>query len=273
MSLQERTKSLLRTYRTRPKKSFGQNFMIDPAFFRSMADHAALDKNDTVLDIGAGLGFLTRFVADRCRTVLAVEVDSTIASILSEQLVDLPNVKVIKGNVFKIGLPPFNKVVSIPPYSISSRLLVWLFSKKFERAVLILQKEFAERLVASPGNKDYGWLTVLAHYYVGVELLDEVPKSAFYPPPKINSVITYLKARKRSPFALKNEESFKHLLHSLFTQRNKKVRNASLHFLRSTCKLSKETAVKVADTLPFHDKRVRELKPEDFGVLANAVSD
>lgn len=247
--------------------------MIDPAFFRSMADHAALDKNDTVLDIGAGLGFLTRFVADRCRTVLAVEVDSTIASILSEQLVDLPNVKVIKGNVFKIGLPPFNKVVSIPPYSISSRLLVWLFSKKFERAVLILQKEFAERLVASPGNKDYGWLTVLAHYYVGVELLDEVPKSAFYPPPKINSVITYLKARKRSPFALKNEESFKHLLHSLFTQRNKKVRNASLHFLRSTCKLSKETAVKVADTLPFHDKRVRELKPEDFGVLANAVSD
>jgi 16S rRNA (adenine1518-N6/adenine1519-N6)-dimethyltransferase len=238
-----------------------------------MANHAALDKNDTVLDIGAGLGFLTRFVADRCRTVLAVEADSIIASILSEQLVDVPNVKVIKGNVFKTGIPPFNKVVSIPPYSISSRLLVWLFSKKFERAVLILQKEFAQRLVASPGNEDYSWLTVLAHYYVEVKLLDEVPKSAFYPPPKVDSVITYLKAWNRSPFALKNEESFNNLLHSLFIQRNKKVRNAILHFLRSTRKMSKETAAKVADTLPFHDKRVRELKPEDFGVLANAISD
>jgi len=247
--------------------------MIDPAFFRNMADHAALDKNDTVLDIGAGLGFLTRFVADRCRTVLAVEADSTIASILNEQLVDVLNVKVIKGDVFKIGIPPFNKVVSIPPYSISSRLLVWLFSKKLDCAVLILQKEFARRLVASPGDEDYGWLTILANYYVEVALLDEVPKSAFYPSPRIDSVITYLKARKRSPFVLKNEESFKHLLHSLFTQRNKKVRNAILHFLRNTCKMSKETAIKVADTLPFHEQRVRELKPEDFGELANAISD
>jgi 16S rRNA (adenine1518-N6/adenine1519-N6)-dimethyltransferase len=273
MSLLEKAKYLLRTHRIHPKKSLGQNFMVEPAFFSSMADCVSLGKNDAVLDIGAGLGFLTRFLADKCKTVLAVETDKAIACLLREQLADVNNVRVIEDNVLKTEIPAFNKVVSIPPYKISSYLLIWLFNKQFDSAALILQKEFAGRLAASVGTEDYGWLTVLTYYYAEVELLEKVPKSAFYPQPKIDSTITCLIPRKHKPFVLENEAAFRRVVQSLFTQRNRKVRNAILPYLKGTCALPKEKAAKRAEALPFHDKRVRELTPENFGALANAVAD
>jgi 16S rRNA (adenine1518-N6/adenine1519-N6)-dimethyltransferase len=247
--------------------------MIEPAFFSRMAESVSLGKNDIVLDVGAGLGFLTRFLAGKCKTVLAVEADQAIEGLLREQLADLPNVKVIEGNVLKTEVSPFNKVVSIPPYNMSSRLLLWLFSRRFDSAAFIFQREFADRLVAPVGNKEYSLLTVISRYYAGVELLDVVPKSAFYPKPKVASVIVSLKTLEPRPFVLKDEASFRGFVQSLFTQRNRKVRNAVLPYLRGACAMSKETAVKTAGSLPFHDKRVRELTPESFGVLANALVD
>jgi len=223
-----------------------------------------------VLDIGAGLGFLTRFLADKCKAVLAVESDSRLVRVLREQLGDLPSVKVIEGDVLKVQIPQFNKVVSIPPYHISSSLLLWLFNKNFECAVLIFQKEFANRLVASVGSGDYGWLTVFAYYHVEVELLDEVLRWMFYPQPEVDSIFVRLKLKKPPPFRLKNEAVFKRLVQALFTQRNRKVRNAVLPFVKSTQVTNAENVVKLADSLPFHSKRVRELAPEDFGALANA---
>jgi 16S rRNA (adenine1518-N6/adenine1519-N6)-dimethyltransferase len=273
MSLWEKAKYLLRTHRIHPKKSLGQNFMIEPAFFNSMADCVSLDKNDAVLDIGAGLGFLTRFLADRCRTVLAVETNKAIACLLREQLADASNVEVVEGDILRTEVPPFNKVVSIPPYNISSHLLLWLFNRQFDSAALILQNEFAGRLEAQVGTEDYGWLTVLTYYYSEVELLDKVPKSSFYPQPKVDSIITRLLPRKNKPFVLENEAAFRRVLQSLFTQRNRKVRNAVLPYLKNTYALPKEKATKNADVLPFRDKRVRELTPENFGVLANAIVD
>jgi 16S rRNA (adenine1518-N6/adenine1519-N6)-dimethyltransferase len=273
MSLLEKTKYLLQTYQIRPKKSLGQNFMIEPAFFSNMTDCASLSGNETVLDIGAGVGLLTRFVANRCNTVLAVEADKAIAGLLREQLSDMSNVKIIEGDVLRTEIPPFDKVISIPPYNISSHLLLWLFSRKFDSAVFIFQREFANRLVAPPGNEEYGSLTVISHHYMKVELLGHVPKSAFYPQPKVVSVIVSLKPSENKPFVLKDEASFRNFVQSLFTQRNRKVRNAVLPYLRRAYSLSKETAVKTAEALPFHDRRVRELTPENFGVLANALVD
>jgi 16S rRNA (adenine1518-N6/adenine1519-N6)-dimethyltransferase len=271
MSLLEKAKYLLRTHRIHPKKSLGQNFMIEPTFFRSMADRVSLGKSDAVLDIGAGLGFLTRFLAYRCKSVLAVETDKAIASVLREQLAGVSNVQVIEGNVLKTEVPAFNKVVSIPPYNISSHLMLWLFNKQLDSALLILQREFADRLVASVGTEDYGWLTVLTHYHAEVELSEKVPKSAFYPQPEVDSIITCLIPRKHKPFVLENEAAFRRIVQSLFTQRNRKVRNAVLPYLKGTCALPKEKAARTAETLPFHDKRVRELTPENFGALANAI--
>jgi len=271
MSLLERAKFLLRMYRIFPKKRLGQNFMVDPSILQHMTDYASPDPKDVVLDIGAGLGFLARFLANKCKSVLAVESDIRLAKLLREQLNDLPSVKIIEGDVLKVPIPQFNKVVSIPPYHISSPLLLWLFHKNFDCAVLIFQKEFANRLIASVGSGDYGWLAVVAYYYVDVELLYDVLRWMFYPQPEVDSVVIRLKPKRPPPFILKNEALFRQLAQSLFTHRNRKVRNAVLSFIGATRAIAAENAIRMADTLPFPDKRVRELAPEDFGELANAL--
>jgi len=270
MSLLEETKSLLRRHRIGPNKKLGQNFMVESQVFQKMAHHAQLGQGDTVLEIGAGLGFLTRFLSEKCRTVLAVEFDPRLVSILREQLSCATNVNVIEGNVLKVNVPAFNKIVSIPPYQISSRLLTWIFKKDFDRAVLIFQKEFADRLTATVGSEDYGWLTVFTHYHAQVELLDEIPKSMFYPRPKIDSTIMCLKPKKPKA-ALTSEASFERLLQVLFTRRNRTVRSAAMAYLKHKCGTTKQDVAKIADSLPLGDKRVRELTPEDFGALANAI--
>jgi 16S rRNA (adenine1518-N6/adenine1519-N6)-dimethyltransferase len=272
MSLLGTTKLLLRRYRTFPKKLFGQNFMIEPSIFQCMVDYASLNQSDVVLDIGAGFGFFTRFLAANCKSVLAVESDAGLAKALRDQLKDSHNVKIIEGNVLKMQIPQFSKVVSIPPYTISSRLLMWLLSRNFNCAVLIFQKEFANRLVASIGSEDYGWLTVFAYYHVEVELLDAVSKKMFYPQPEVDSTVIRLKPRKLPPFKLKNKVFFKQMVKSLFTQRNKKVRNAILPFIKGRCAIVEEKIVQMVASIPFRDRRVRELAPEDFGALANALS-
>ncbi len=246
--------------------------MIDPSIFQRMAGYASLGSNDVVLDIGAGLGFLTRFLASKCKGVMAIESDTKLVKALREQLRDLSNVQIIEGDVLKVQIPHFNKAVSIPPYNISSPLLLWFFSKKLDCAVLIFQKEFANRLVASVGSEGYGWLTVAAYYNVEVELLDEIPKLMFYPRPEVNSVVVLLKPKRPPPFPLKNEALFKQLVQMLFTQRNRKVRNAVLPFIKSMHIATAEDAVNLADSLLFQDRRVRELAPEDFGALANSLN-
>jgi len=272
MSVQE-TKRLLRMYRIVPNRLLGQNFMVEPSVFPLLSDYAAVDKADVVLDAGAGFGFLTRFLSDKCRSVLAVEKDPRVAEVLREQLIGLANVMVIEGDVLKVGLPEFNKVVSIPPYYLSSRLVMWLLERRVECAVLVLQREFADRLVAGVGSEDYGWLTVVVCYCAEVELFDAVPKSMFYPRPEVDSVIVRLKPWKAAPFEVKDEAFFRGMVRWLFTQRNKKLSNALEALIKSTLKAPKEEAEKLACALPFRDRRVRELSPKEFGALANALAD
>ncbi|MEM2118751.1 MAG: 16S rRNA (adenine(1518)-N(6)/adenine(1519)-N(6))-dimethyltransferase RsmA [Candidatus Bathyarchaeia archaeon] len=271
MSLLEITKLLLRKHRIVPKRRLGQNFMVDSSVFERMSNYALLGKDDVVLDVGAGLGVFTRFLAARCKKVLAVEVDAELVKVLHEQLKGLPNVEIICGNVLNARVPSFNKIVACPPYQISSQLITWFYGKKFECAVAVFQKDFAERLVAPVAGEDYGWLTVLTYYRMNCELLDAVPKTSFYPQPKIDSTIIRLTPRNTPPFQVKDEKLLAKLVPSLFTQRNRKVRNAILPLLRSVVK-NKEDARLQADSLPFKDKRVRELAPEDFGKIANALS-
>jgi 16S rRNA (adenine1518-N6/adenine1519-N6)-dimethyltransferase len=244
--------------------------MIEPSVYERMLEHASLTQDDTVLDIGAGFGFLTYYMANECKTVFAVEADAQLASILREQLRSVPNVKIIEGNVLKVDIPFFNKVVSTPPYSISSRLLLWILNRDLDRSVLVFQKEFAHRLVAPIGSQEYGWLTVLTYFHAQMELLDEVPRSMFYPTPKVDSVIIRLTPWKVEPFAVRDETIFKRLVQTLFAERNKKIRSGVLPFIRSIKKISKHDAVRIAEGLPLTDKRARDLAPEDFGALANA---
>jgi 16S rRNA (adenine1518-N6/adenine1519-N6)-dimethyltransferase len=179
---------------------------------------------------------------------------------------------VIPGNILKADVSGFNKAVSIPPYRISSKLMMWLFARRLDSAVLVLQREFADRLVACAGNKNYGWLTVLTYFCSECELLDEVPKASFYPRPKVDSVIARLVFRKEPPFNVKEQDVFFNLVRTFFTQRNRKVRNAALSYLKITGSKSSTDSKIIAASLPFCDTRVRDLAPEDFGELTDALT-
>ncbi len=269
MDLLQRTRQLLRRYGVHPRKRLGQNFAADTALLQKLISYASLSRKDIVLEVGAGLGFLTKLLSRECKRVLAVEIDAELIEILREELKEFENVVLIEGDILKVSVPPFDKVVSTPPYSISSPLLFWLLERDFECAVLTFQEELAERLVARVGSKEYGRLSVTTYYQAETELLDHVPRNLFYPQPDVDSRIIRLKPRK-PPFYVKDEAIFSELVRILFTQRNKKMRNAIIPFLRRRGIKGKE-ARKLADSLPFHDKRVRRLAPEDFGFLANEI--
>jgi len=270
MDLLRQAKRLLRLYKVLPKKRLGQNFVVDSSLLQKMISYASLNREDVVLEIGAGLGFLTQLLSKKCGRVIAIEIDPKLTKMLKERLQGLQNVDLIEGDLLRVPVPQFNKVVSTPPYSISSPLLFWLLERKFDCAVMTFQQEFAERLAARVGSKDYARLTVNAYYRAEVELLDHVPRSMFYPPPDVDSIIVRLKPRREPPFYVKDKEVFFELVQTLFTQRNKRVRNAILPFLRKRG-MERENAIRIADSLTFHDKRVHELAPEDFGALTNEV--
>jgi 16S rRNA (adenine1518-N6/adenine1519-N6)-dimethyltransferase len=244
--------------------------MTDNALLQRMISYAEVNAQDIVLEVGSGLGFLTELISQRCKQVVAVEVDAKLMKILREKFHSANNVELIEGDVLKVAVPAFNKVVSTPPYFISSHLLFWLLSRPFDLAVLTFQKEFAERLAASVGTKDYGRLTVTTYYRADVELLECVHRNVFYPPPDVDSMVVRLKPKPTPPFKLKDEQAFLNLVRTAFTQRNKKLRNAIRPFLEKRG-IKKEKAQELADSLTFHDKRVRELAPEDFGALTNEI--
>jgi 16S rRNA (adenine1518-N6/adenine1519-N6)-dimethyltransferase len=272
MSLEE-TKRLLRTHRIRPNRLLGQNFLIDPSIFPKLSDYASLNQTDVVLDAGAGFGFLTRFLSDKCRSVVAVEKDPQVAEVLRERIRSLSNVTVVIDDVLKTKLPSFNKALSVPPYYLSSRLVLWLLESKIDCTVLVLQQEFAARLVARVGSEAYGWLTVVAWHRAEAELLDAVAKELFYPQPEVDSVVVRLVPWKQAPFEVKDEAFFRSLVRWLFTQRNKKLGNALAPFLRSTRKMSKREAARVAEAVPFRDRRARDLSPKDFGELVDVLAE
>jgi 16S rRNA (adenine1518-N6/adenine1519-N6)-dimethyltransferase len=270
MSLEE-TKQLLRSHRISPNKLMGQNFLVESSLYPKMCTYAEISKADVVLDAGAGFGWLTCFLADKCKSVVAVEKDPHVAMVLREQVKNLDNVVVVEGDVLKAILPEFNKVVAIPPYYLSSHLVLWLLERNVDYAVMILQKEFAKRLVASCCSEEYGWLTVVTNQGAAVELLDSVSKVMFYPQPEVDSVIVSLKFRRPKPFEVNDRVFFVRMMKWLFTQRNKKLGKAIAPFIKASFKLSKQDAETLSLSLPYSERRVRELSPADFGELSNAL--
>jgi 16S rRNA (adenine1518-N6/adenine1519-N6)-dimethyltransferase len=270
MDLTRETKRILRVYGVAPRKRLGQNFLVDDETLRKMVSYASLSSDDIVLEIGAGLGFLSERLAEKAKNVIAVEIDPDLVNTLKDRLSGYGNVTVLKGDVMKLAVPSFDKVVSTPPYSISSPLLFWLLEKRFEQAVLAFQEEFARRLAAPVGSGDYGRLTVTTYYRAEVDLLDLVPRRMFWPRPKVDSMIVRLRPRE-PPFSVEDEEPFLDVVRVIFTQKNKKLRNAIMPFFRKF-NVPKRKAVELADALPFHHRRPRELSPEEIGLIANEIA-
>jgi 16S rRNA (adenine1518-N6/adenine1519-N6)-dimethyltransferase len=270
MSLKSKTKIILRAHRIIPNKRLGQSFLIDDGILRKMVSYSSISREDTVLEVGAGVGFLTEFLAGVAGRVVAVELDLRLIDVLKDRLRSCRNVRLMQGDILKLTVPRFNKVVSTPPYSISSPLLFWLFEKKFKLAVLTFQEEFASHLAAAVGSPDYGRLTVTAYYRAEVELLDQVQKELFLPSPNVDSRIVRLKPRKPA-FSVDDEPFFFETVNAIFTQRNKKLRNAIIP-LFSKFRITKSEALKLADSLPFHNRRPRELSPEEISLVAQEAA-
>ena len=266
-----RVKAILRAYGLRPKKRLGQHFLLDDKLMERLAEYAALGPGDTVLDVGAGLGFLTEVLARESGQVLAVEIDRGLVRVLRDRLSGYPNVRVVEGDVFKVELPAFNKAVSAPPYNVISKLIFWLLDRPgHELSVLVVQEELARRLVATPGSSDYGRLTVMAYYKADVELLEPVPRESFWPRPDVNSMAVKLLSRP-APFRVEDEALFSALVRGLFSHRNKLVKRA-LGLALSALGMDKREARRLALEAPHARRRVRELSPEDVAEIANFVS-
>lgn len=271
MDLQEQTSRLIQAYRISPKKRLGQNFLVDEYLLQLLISYANLEPSDVVLEVGAGFGFLTRMLAKKSNRVVAIETDSNLVKVLQKQCLGFENIEIIEGDFLKAPIPKFNKIVCNPPFSISSPILFRILDQIFDIAIMTLQKEFAQRLNAPVGSKDYSRLTVSTFYRAYVDILDTVPKEAFFPQPNVDAVIVKLSPKKSRPFEIKNGLVFEEVLRVMFNQRNRKTRKAILPFFMRF-KLEDSEVKEKINQLPFLEKRVRELTPTDFGVLANELS-
>jgi 16S rRNA (adenine1518-N6/adenine1519-N6)-dimethyltransferase len=191
-------KILLAAHNIRPKKQFGQNFIVDPAFAEMIVHRAGITSEDIVLEIGAGVGALTVPLARKAKKIFAVEKDSRLIGILKTQILigGFTNVSIIEKDILAIDMDALTKdgvgnivVMGNLPYNISSQILVQLIHsrKNFSRAVLMFQKELSQRIAAEVGRKDYGRLTVMLGYCSDIRKLVDVKASLFYPKPKVDS--------------------------------------------------------------------------------------
>jgi 16S rRNA (adenine1518-N6/adenine1519-N6)-dimethyltransferase len=267
MQILTSTKKLLREYGVRPRKKLGQSFMVDEKLMLRMMDYAELKSTDTVLEIGAGLGFLTELLAEKAGKILAIELDRKLIKILNEKLAFNEKIEIIQGDFLKLKINGYNKVISNPPYSLSSNILFKILESPLECAVLTLQSEFAERLVANPGDESYGRLTVMAFVKSEVELMENVPRTAFFPIPEVSSKVVKIKPKKIE-LSIPNWHIFEETVRILFTQRNRKLKNA-LEVFGKVKKI--ENFKPIIQNIPFLERRVFTLTPEEFGVVANEI--
>jgi 16S rRNA (adenine1518-N6/adenine1519-N6)-dimethyltransferase len=272
MDILKETKKTLKYFGVTPREKMGQNFLINYDVIKQMISYASISKDDTVLDIGAGLGFLTEKIAEKAYGVIAVEKDPYLMKGLIQRLNGWRNIQFLYGDALKIEIPRFDKVVSTPPYYISTPLLFWLLDKKFKLAIMTFQKELATRLVATAGSKDYCRLSVSTYYQSEVEILDHVSKKDFWPIPSVDSIIVRLKPKK-PPFLVKNEKLFFEVVRVVFSQKNRKLRNAIFPLLRIIYpKKTKREIMIIADRLDFHSLRPRNISPEDIGLVSDSLS-
>jgi 16S rRNA (adenine1518-N6/adenine1519-N6)-dimethyltransferase len=241
-------------------RKFGQHFLIDKQVAEREVDYADPNKNDVVLEIGPGKGILTRLLAEKVKKVIAVEIDPYLVKKLESTLPD--NVMLINADAIEIDfktLPAFNKIVSNLPFQISSPVTFKFLRYPFSKAVLIYQKDFAERMAAAPNTKHYSRLSVGIYYKTECVILETVPKKCFYPVPKVDSSIVELTRRETPPFTVLDEKFFFDLTKTLFNHRRKKIRN-----------ILKDIYGKLED-IPYLDKRVEEITPEQIGELSNLL--
>ena len=229
---------LMASYGISFRHEFGQNFLTDPGVIEEIADAAYSTGDCTILEIGPGIGTLTRALCERYRRVIALEIDRNLIPVLGETLADFDNVTVVNADVMKTDLaellaPAFAEgpvaVCANLPYYITSPILMKLLESDlpFWGVTVMVQKEFADRLCAAPGGKEYGAITVSAAYRGKAEKILKVPADRFLPAPKVDSAVARLRLYgKEKPVVPKDEALFFKVVRAAFGQRRKTLANA-----------------------------------------------
>jgi 16S rRNA (adenine1518-N6/adenine1519-N6)-dimethyltransferase len=252
----------------RPLKRLGQNFLADKRVASRVVSNAELTSTDTILEPGAGYGTLTHLLEKQAGRIIAVEKDSRLVSHLRREFENNPTVSVIEGDVLKIPLPSFNKVVGTPPYILSSKLILFLTKNKFDLASLVFQKEFGERLLAEAGTAEYGRLSITAQRSLTIRPIMNIPAAAFRPRPKVGSILLRISPNNVNTGV--NEELFEELVRGLFNQRRRVVRGSFIHFLSK--KIGREKARTSLEAMALPDKRVFQLTISDLEELCQQLS-
>ncbi|KPU43088.1 ribosomal RNA small subunit methyltransferase A [Oxobacter pfennigii] len=272
-----RTRSIIEKYGFRFNKSLGQNFLIDDLVLKTIIEAAEITKDDSVLEIGPGIGTLTLELSGNAGKVMAIEVDKNLIPILSDVLKDAGNVKLYEGDALKVNIKEaagdfLNFPITICanlPYYITTPLITKFFKESIDvkNIVVMVQKEVAERMAAQPGGKDYGALSLLVQYYSKPRIVAKVPPHCFMPRPKVDSVVIKLEINKRPPVEVEDLELFFSIIRDSFNQRRKTLSNS----LKSL-KLSKEelnTAFEKSGIDPI--RRGETLSIEEFARVSNEV--
>ena len=236
-------------------KRLDQVFLKDKKIISFIVDSWGVNENDSVLEIGPGPGNLTAELLARGANVISIEKSSKYYDYLNtvfKKEINSGKLQLIYGDALKVDFPRFNKIIANIPYSISSPITFKFFNYKFDLGIIMYQKEFAQRLIAKPGTKDYSRITVNVYYFADVKILRIVKKGSFYPIPKVDSAIVKIVPRKA--FEVMDENKFFYLVKLLFSQRRKKIRKI----------LGYDT--------PYGDKRVEELSPEQIGEISDYIT-
>ncbi len=260
-----RASEIFRKYGIRPNKKLGQHFLIDKNIIRKEVELAEVRKDDVILEIGAGFGMLTEELLKHAKKVIAIEKDPGLVEVLGEEFegqIEEGRLEVIEGDALEIEFPFFTKCVSNIPYSISSPIVEKLCNYGKD-STLCVQKDFGERLVAHPGDKNYSRITVLVKFYFEPYYLHTVSRSCFLPPPNVDSCIVRLIPRKEHPVSMEDRDCFFGMVKALFTHKKKSVKNAFFSS-RVFLGLGKEDAKKVFEHVPHADRKVFQLSMEEL---------
>ena len=270
-------------HHTRPKKQLGQNFLVNPEVLEIILDAGELTDTDTVIEIGAGLGCLTDALTRRAKRVTAVEVDELLYKALVAQFSANSHVQLLNADILKLEfdlllsdstetVPSTFKVIANLPYSITTPILWKLLDchKQIHSCVLMMQREVAERIVAEPGGKDYGALTIGIAYRTDATLIATLSPENFYPAPKVDSALLKLTMRENPKVAVENEELFFKLVRTAFRTRRKMLKNT---LVRSRLAPAQVFAAAFEELGIAPERRAETLDITEFAALANFLSE
>ncbi len=279
----EDTQFIMKKYKIRANKALGQNFLINQNVVDKIVESSHITKEDLVIEIGPGLGTLTKELLEKAGKVICIELDKKMIKILTDRFSLYENFELIHGDVLKVRLNKIikeekekngfksAKIVANLPYYITTPIIMKLLEDRLdlESITVMIQKEVADRLIAIPGEKETGAITYSVYYYATAEGIMEVPNDSFIPEPEVTSKVIKLTLRKEPPVEVKSRGVMFRIIKSAFMQRRKTLLNA---LTNTKVFMSKEEGLKILKELQLDENvRAEKLTLEDFAEITNKI--